>query len=66
MTDFPVKEELVECIQKMRSNNLETYKLIIMNMTEEQRAKLTFLVNEKTEVEGKTRVIRKIVGIKSK
>jgi hypothetical protein len=48
MTDFPVKEELVECIQKMRSNNLETYKLIIMNMTEEQRAKLTFLVNEKT------------------
>jgi hypothetical protein len=50
----------------MKTNNLDTYKLLMMNMTEEKKAKLAFLVNGVVEVEGKKRVIRKILGAKDK
>lgn len=63
---FPIKRQVIECINKMRSNNLETYKLIIMNMNEQQKAKLTKIVNETVEVEGKKRLIRKVIGVRSK
>jgi hypothetical protein len=49
----------------MKTNNLDTYKLIVMNMNEEQKTKLTHLMKETFQVEGKKRVIRKVVGIKS-
>jgi hypothetical protein len=55
----------VDCINKMKTNNLDTYKLIVMNMNEEQKTKLTHLMKETFQVEGKKRVIRKVVGIKS-
>ncbi len=49
----------------MKTNNLDTYKLIVMNMNEEQKTKLTHLMKETFQVQGKKRVIRKVVGIKS-
>ena len=49
----------------MKTNNLDTYKLIVMNMNEEQKTKLTHLMKETFQVEGKKRVIRKVVGIKN-
>ena len=32
--NFPIKKEVIDCISKMRSNNMDTYKLIVMNMNE--------------------------------
>lgn len=34
----------------MRSNNIETYKLIVMNMNEQQKAKLVRIMNQIVEV----------------
>ena len=62
---FPIKKDVVECVNKMKSNNLDTYKLIVMNMNEEQKSKLARIMNETFQVEGKKRVIRKIVGARS-
>lgn len=49
----------------MRSNNIDTYKLIVMNMNEEQKSKLTRIINQTVEVEGRRRVIRKVIGVRT-
>lgn len=36
-----------------------------MNMNEEQKSKLTRIMNETFQVEGKKRVIRKVLGARS-
>ena len=50
----------------MRNNNMDTYKLIVMNMDEDQKSKLTRIVNQTADIDGSKRVIRKVIGVRAK
>jgi|LakMenEpi03Aug12_release.lakeMendotaPanAssembly.Ray.scaffolds.fasta_scaffold3206275_1 hypothetical protein len=48
----------------MKASNVDTYQLIMLNLSEEMRAKLNFMMTNVELEGGKARIIRKIVGLK--
>ena len=63
-SQLPIKKEFQNCLNTMKTNNIDTYKIILLHISEEKKSKMAYLINEVAEVEGKTRLIRKIVGVK--
>jgi hypothetical protein len=61
----PLKDTIKSTLYEMKSSNIDTYQLIMLNLSEEMRTKLNFLLTNVELEGGKARVIRKVVGLKN-